>query len=201
MITEFLLNQTVDIFDTPEKWQALQDLQELQPHMMCHWLKRGADEVIKQFQSEPSAHWKCCPWDNPWEVWWHLEDLDEKSIGIGFGWPEWGFHLCSRDNRSIDQEVAKALMKSSNEEFRKLRDAFEDEHPKRSSIASDTSFNPFMGESLIRDRQRELAWYAAHDPQRFAKEMLKKARLITQDNELTGLIRLLNERSRIQVTH
>lgn len=63
-------------------------------------------------------------------------------------------------------------------------------------LCSDSTFNPFSGVSEGKARQRELAWYAAHETDRFVKEMSQHVRRITDDSTLTALVRNLNHRAK-----
>ena len=193
-----LQGQSVEIFNSLEKWNALFELHEQTSEIMNYWLAIGAKALIAEFKDNPSSGWVCQRWDQGHEVRWHLKEFGRESIGIGFGWTTWEFHLHLQGGSKDILNRAGVLLKTP--EFQPLLAVFEsqDNAPRRSgegSLACDVTFNPYSGVSAAEQRRRELAWQAAHETANFAGKMSSVIRQITENSTLTALLRDLNLRA------
>ena len=193
-----LLAQSVQIFGTLEKWNALFEIHGAAEAIMENWFEVGATALRHDFAKRPSTGWTCLEWENKRETKWVLSTFGSNSIHLGFGWPTWEYHLIFTAPAPYDEAKAKLLLKEP--EFQPLVSCFDPEGTSSKSggyhtLASDLTFNPFSGTGERDLRKRELAWYAAHDTRRFVDEMSSRVRLITDDPTLTALVGELNRRS------
>ena len=199
MINRDLLQQSVRIFDSQEKWNALFEIYSQSNDIIQAWMETGAEALRSDFAARPSVGWTCVEWEAKRETKWFISDLGRDSICLAFAWPYWEIHLFYKLPAEFDETEAKRLV--SLDEFRPLRALFAPEKtPDRGGkyrlLASDSTFNPFSGLSEEPLRQRELAWYAAHETDRFVKEVSNRMRQITDDAALTKLVRDLNRRAK-----
>ncbi len=195
-----LKEQSIAIFESLEKWNALFELYEQTNQIMDYWLSIGAKALIAEFKSNPPSGWNCQQWDQPHEVRWHLTEFGLESIGVGFGWNTWEFHLHLRGANKDVQNRAGSLLREP--EFQPLLAVFgsQDNTPPRfraGSIACDVTFNPYnSGQTSPEHRRRELAWQAAHQTEDFVGRMSSIVRRITENSTLTALLRDLNLRAK-----
>jgi hypothetical protein len=194
-----LLEEARRIFNSLEKWNALFEIHGQTDAIITNWLTEGAVALRKDFAETPSNGWSCKRWEADNETKWFLTDLGPESIGLVYAWPEWEFHLIYKNPAAFDDAKARSLLKESKIE--RLVDKFNpDEEPAKAggyrSLACDTKFNPFGGSTDRTARRRELAWYAAHETNRFVEEMSARVRRITDSDDLTKLIRELNQRAK-----
>ncbi len=185
-----LLDASVDVFDSLEKWNALFEIHKEADGIVEHWLTIGARAMEDAFNKQPSPGWVCEKWDKQHERRWYLAKFGPKSIGIGFGWPKWEFHLHAKGSEKFDGEKAVALLQTLR--FGSLRAKFPENFREGGCFAGNTTFLPY---GPCRDRKLQIAWYAAHKPKDFAEKMLAMVRDITACNELTELVSELNELS------
>lgn len=190
-----LLEQSVEIFGSLEKWEALFELYEQTGQIMNYWLATGAKALIEEFKNNPSLGWECRKWDQDYEVRWHLEKFGRDSIGIGFGWPTWEFHLHILRRSKDEQNCAAEILKKP--EFQPLLAVFgsQDNVPRRTgegSLACDVTFNPYSGVAAANERRRALAWQAAHQTEDFVRMMAAKIREVTDNPVLMELVQRIN---------
>ena len=193
-----LLEESVGIFNSPEKWNALFELYEQTGQIMDYWLAKGAKALIADFIANPSQGWVCQRWDQDHEVRWYLDQFGRESIGIGFGWPTWEFHLFVKGGNKVKQNLAAELLK--NPEFQPLLKVFgpQDNLPRRTgdgSLACNVTLNPIGSMTAAEPRRRELAWLAAHQTDEFVRGMSSEVRQITDNSTFTALVRDLNLRT------
>ena len=196
-----LLNQSVEVFNTLEKWNALFEVHDHSEEIMEHWLAIGAKALREEFDANPSQGWECQKWDAEHEVRWNLADFGREAIGIGFGWGKWEFHLHFKGNKPNCKVCAERLLKTT--EFRRLLAVFGTQEIIRGrsrdgSLAYDVTFNPFSNAADAEPRIREVAWHAAHQTADFVEKMSAKIRQFTENKKLTSLLIDLNQRSGIK---
>lgn len=190
-----LLQQSVSIFDTLEKWNALFEIHSLAGQIIETWMEEGACALRSDFAGRPSADWTCEEYEAKRETVWYLSELGRDSISLVFAWPLWEFHLIFKAPAPFDETEAKRLL--GTDEFQPLLANFNpDEVLNKAggyrSLASDSTFNPLSNVSEEPTRLRELAWYAGHKTDRFVDEMSKHVRRITDNRTLTALVMELN---------
>lgn len=199
MSNHLLLQQSAQIFNSLEKWNALFEIHDLSGQIIRLWMAKGAEALRADFAARPSEHWNCEVWEAKHETIWFLRDLGRDSISLVYAWETWEFHLLFKAPAPFDETMAKQIL--GQDAFQSLVANFDPEEVpskdgKYRPLASDSTFNPFGDSSEKLPRQRELAWYAAHESDRFVEEMSNRVRKITDDSTLTALIRDLNSRAR-----
>ncbi|HNY42214.1 MAG TPA: hypothetical protein PKJ41_17550 [Bryobacteraceae bacterium] len=198
-----LLEQSVRIFDSLEKWNALFEIHGAAGDIMANWFEIGATALRRDFDQRPSTGWTCLEWENKQETKWVLTAWGDQSIHLGFGWPDWEYHLIFTAPAPFDEARARTLLHEP--EFQPLAACFDQEEiaskgGKYRSLACDLRFNPFSGNRERDARKRELAWLAAHEPVRFVENMSSHVRQITDNPILSALVGELNRRTKTGVS-
>jgi hypothetical protein len=195
-----MIARSVEIFDKIEKWNAFFQIQEKIENIIEHWRLKGAMAIRAHFEREPSDGWTCDEWGNPKDTRWYLTNFGPQSIGIGFGWIEMELDIFFywESLEKYDLKLAAQLL--GTEQFSKIRQIFPDNANRHGRLAdgcfaSDENFTPYPEATDPVARRRVFAWHAAHEPDKFAKEIAEKIRSIIEDEEITKLIRSLNSLS------
>ena len=188
-----IIKQSIGIFDSQDKWDALFEIHNHSEEIIGHWLTIGAHALRESFAEHPI--WGCEIWGNAMDTRWYLKDDASKSLGIGFGWLEVEFHLHVYGSDTAKRMQAVTLLESR--EFKPLQELFElttsqARHPEEGSVAYNLTINPFSGARDTQVRVRELAWLAAHKTDYYAEKMGGIIRRLTDDERMTELFRELN---------
>ncbi len=194
-----LLKQTVEIFDTEEKWDAFFEIQNEIENITNYWLKIGARALRSSFQNDPK--WKCEPWAvEERDTHWYLSEFGSNSVGIGIGWPEVEMHLFLPTEQS-EYRLDEARRILQTLEFAPLLQVLslkiDSPRGNEGSLAFNSSFNPINGETDRVMRQRLLAWAAGHpEDSKYVDRMGAYIRQLTANTELTALFRKFNRQVR-----
>ena len=192
-----LLKQSISIFDTRDKWDALFEIHDQREAIIDHWLTIGARALRDSFAHDPV--WMCDKWDVERDTRWYLKDCGKDSVGIGFGWIEVELHLHLKDSPPDRYACAAELLAAPV--FKPLLELFELKTPPTHVSAGSLAYNPnpFGEDSDPQARQRELAWLAAHKTKCFVEKMGGGIRRLTDDSGHTGLFRELIRRNSSQI--
>lgn len=188
-----LLAQSISIFDTQDKWDALFELHNQSNRIIEHWLTIGAIALRESFADH--SQWGCEKWGSHlWDTRWYLKDFGEKSVAIGFGWGGVDLHLHLTDTPTDVDTRAAELISSST--FKPLLEILEltasTKYIYDGSLAYNSTINPFSGVTDAPVRQRELAWKAAHETEEYVRKMGGIIRRLTDDAGHTALFREFN---------
>lgn len=195
-----IISESKAIFNSLEKWLAVYEINQQLPAIIHGWLTAGAVALRRDFETKSCHEWKCSHWGCQRDSRWYLADLGWDSVGFGFGWPEFEFHLHLETGGSHDWQKAISLI--ANPEFEPLLSIFDARYsntPHRSregSLCSDRCFNPFSDAQDTYLRMHIIAWHAIHDQANFVENMSNKVRQITGNPSISGLIRKLNLQSK-----
>jgi hypothetical protein len=191
-----LLKQSILIFDTQDKWDALFEIHNHSNAIIDQWLTIGARALRKNFEGDPV--WGCEEWGAERDTRWYLKEFKNESVGIGFGWPEVEIHLHLIDNSTYRYTCAAELLATSS--FKPVLELFELQTPPKyvsdGGLAYNSSINPFSGAGDAQVRKRELAWQAAHKTEDYVRKMGAIIRRLTDNPIQTDLFRTLNHQIR-----
>ena len=106
-----LLAQSISIFDTQDKWDALFELHNQSNRIIDYWLTIGANALRESFAGDPQ--WGCGEWGSNRDVRWYLKEFGEKSVAIGFGYGvDLHLHLTGTPP-DVDTRAAELLSSSA----------------------------------------------------------------------------------------
>jgi hypothetical protein len=197
---ETIAQLAAESFTNLEAWSTFSELRSLYDDITWEWLKHGHNKLRKSFEDRPSPGWECSQWENPGESRWHLNEFVKDSIGLGIGWMDQGFYLTWPTANKQQYEAALTSL-NDQKEYASLKAVFNvSDKPYRIScgcLLGDEHYNPFTDDTSI-PRVPSIAWHAQDEPEIFAARMGEKVREITDNPELTGLIRKLNEEMGLQ---
>lgn len=189
-----LLEQSISIFDTQDKWDALFEIHNHSTEIIDYWLTIGARALRDSFAGD--RLWECEKWDCARDTRWCLKEFRTESVGIGFGWIEVELHLHLKDSKSYDYKRAVELLTSTR--FKPLLELFELKTPPirigDGSLAYNNTINHFSGAADTQVRQRELAWMAANKTEDYVKKMGGIIRRLTDNDIYTKLFCELNQK-------
>jgi len=209
-MNEELLKKAMDLFDTPEKWNAFLELCKLVDKdkgiLPPLWWKKLQTEVYNRelrYLSHEMPDWDIYVWGH-WDIKWFIRGEDEKKIGSYssllihfYAWLN-GTIRVTYDKLNVDK-VNKLI--NNNPRFDVIKTCFD-----RNDFDTD-KFNAntiaiekgnFVFESPF-DRNfpdsQILCWYAGNRTKEFADQIIAKVRKF-QTQEITDLFKEINKNCR-----
>jgi len=194
-----LLNQTLDLFDTPEKWYAFIEMANQKESMKMHYFKKVSTMVYKYFMENPVKGWVCETWNNHnLELRWYLEDFGKNSLALGIGW--WfQFVLHLTDTNSFDTNKINELLKTDYAIFLSKFDRIDRQFEQNCKIVEDRNyvFNSPYDYNFNESQVDYLAWFAGNQTDKFAEQIIRKVEVFRQNENLTKMLYELNQRAQI----
>ena len=141
----------------------------------------------------PSDGWRWAQWGSPSCTRWYLDKFEFGSLAIGLGWP-YHFHLHLGDSKRFNSGLIDEQLRTAK--YAKLLMPFgvQSKVPTGDSKAVEEHFNYTFGSPNDGGIPlAELAWYAAHETEKFVKQAVAKIEGFTRDMEMTNLLHDLNE--------
>jgi hypothetical protein len=201
MIQKELLNQAIEIFDTPEKWNAFVELSNQKEAIKWIYFQKLKHPLLNYFNANPVDGWICEPWGNPlYDLRWYLKDFGKNSLALAIGWT-FEFHLHIEDTINFDSLKINDLLKSDysillsafdriDRQFENNVKAMESRH-----YHFDSPFDFNFDNSHIDN----LAWFAGNKTQMFADQIIKKVDRFRKDKNLTKLLYDINSACQVKV--
>lgn len=191
------IKQAVNLFDTPEKWQAFLEL-ATDKDKLSKAMHQTAYEHLKAYflREYRISGWTYKPLDNETQsMIWYLGEYGENSICLEYGW-QGQLTLEARGGETYTK-VKQAAQLLETEQFTSLLAAFEriDEKGNGIYLANEAYNFSFGTLSDTRFDPAQLAWYGHFETEKFlAQIQVKIARF--QTPEMTALLGELNQRTR-----
>lgn len=187
------INQALQLFDTPEKWDAFVNLSRQTDKLKRAMTRTAVSRANSYFHRE-----HCAPGWSFKQIWtdelgmvWYLTPFGEYSIALVLAWSG-EFVLEVRSNKANEIETATQLLKDS--QFSVLMSCFErvdvwwdgrfvgrEKFNFSFGSPSDTRFGPYR-----------LAWHAHFETEKFLDQVNAKVARF-QTPEMTALLTELNE--------
>lgn len=189
---EKLIKQAIDLFDTPEKWEAFGELYRSYNAIKMRGFREMRDELYREELALQDPNWNVVKW-NDWDIRWELA-TEGKRLWIHF----WGDYLKIYVGNLDISKVQNLIM--SNERFNRIRQVF-NEHCRldgfdNNTLAFERQSNieyTFNNKTVIIKDSDELSWYVAHYPTEFKLQLLKKVRAL-QTPEMVELFKEIVEK-------
>jgi len=194
-----LYNQSLEMFDTAEKWIAFTDLAKQKDNFRNTYLNRAAQALFKYFTSNPVEGWTCEVWhNNVIDLRWYLTDFGKDSLALGVVW-NYHFTLHLMNKLRFDTNKVDALLKTEYSlimsSFDRVDRQFEPEikvMENRNYVFGDPCDSNFENEYIDR-----LAWYAGNQTEKFVSQIINKVERFTKNEKLTKMLYEINKRSEI----
>lgn len=190
-MNEELIQQAIQLFDTPEKWNAFIELMNRNGEIQNRWWKKLQNAVYDREIREPNPDWDIYIW-NYWDIMWYIKGQSTKSLAIHF----WGdaFRVYSNFGE-LDINKVSELIKEPR--FDCIRNAFDRiDGTNHETIAwehRNFSFGTIF-DCKFPD-SRSLSWYAGNKTEEFADQIIRKVRKL-QTPEITDLFKEINQKCR-----
>lgn len=188
-----LMNQALNLFDTPEKWNAFLELYSQRDEMRNQWYGKLRELSIKRFNTiDVVDGWSFKP-SNSIDMCWYLTEYGDQSIRIVFGW-------CAEMTLFYDGvnfSKMNDLMKNKRfspilEGFQKLDGVFQGNR-----IAYESRNFIFESPYDTKFDCDRLAWFAGNQTESFVDQIVKKVNRFRKDDNLTVLLGELNKEVRV----
>lgn len=190
MNREFL-NEAINLFDTPEKWNYFLELYSKKDQIKDLYFIKVQTDLNKIFrQIDVVENWDFSIKNNQYK--WFLKEFGEKSLCIYFNTHNGIFHFLG-DADNFDLDKVKAALKT--EYFAKILNFIEriDEiNDGWHLVIEKGNFNFSSAYDGNFDGDK-LAWYAGNRTEEFVNQIVEKVNRIRKSPELTQLLRELSE--------
>ena len=191
-MNEKLIQQAMDLFDTPEKWEAFGELYRSYNTIKTRGFKKMRDELYCDELAHKDPNWHVVKW-NDWDIRLELK-TEGKRLWIHF----WGDYLRIFVGYLDIQKVQDLI--TNNERYNKIQQVFS-EHCRLDGYDNNTlayekqndieyTFNNTR--VIIKDSD-QLSWYVGHYPSEFKAQLLKKVRSL-QTPEMVELFKEIVEK-------
>ena len=182
----------MDLFDTPEKWEAFGELYRSYNTIKTRGFKKMRDELYCDELAHKDPNWHVVKW-NDWDIRWELK-TEGKRLWIHF----WGDYFRIFVGNLNAQKVQELI--TNNERYNKIQQVFS-EHCRLDGYDNNTlayekqndieyTFNNTR--VIIKDSD-QLSWYVGHYPSEFKAQLLKKVRSL-QTPEMVELFKEIVEK-------
>lgn len=188
-----LINQALNLFDTPEKWNAFLELYSQRDGIRDHWYRKLIEISIKRFSTSDIVDgWSFKPGGGI-DMSWYLTEYGDQSIRIIFGWSAEMTLFYDGDNFSKLTELLKTKRFSPIlEGFQKLDGVFQGNR-----IAYESRNFIFESPYDTKFDYDRLAWFAGNQTVLFVDQIVKKVNRFRKDDNLTVLLGELNKEVRV----
>jgi hypothetical protein len=187
-MSEELAKQTLELFDTPEKWNTFIEMFRLKDEMRSQIFKNIKTKLLDYFNSNPIDDWSFKSWGSwNWDYKWFLTDFTAESVGIWMYGVEVGFYY-----DGTKREKVLALFNSSK--YSMLKKCFRPDNTDGNSLFYSEHGN-FQFDSND-DKNFDLdsiAGYLLNEPEKYITQVIEKVDNIRRNPEFARLIKELND--------
>jgi len=190
-MNEELLQKAMQMFDTPEKWNAFCELMNRNGEIQNRWWKNLQTEIYQRELSTGNPDWDIKIW-NFIEIKWFMRGENESSLLIYFRADGLRIYF---NNNYLDVDKVNDLIK--DQRFNIIKTCLEFDGSDSNTICWEERRFYFGNDTYkgkFRD-DRTLAWYAGNRTKEFADQVIEKVRKI-QIPEITALFKEINEKCR-----
>lgn len=183
-----LAKQTLELFDTPEKWNTFIEMANLRDEMRNQIFKNTKTKLLDYFNSNPVDGWSFESWGRwNWDYKWFLTDLTSESVGIWMNGVQVGFYY-----EGTKREEVLDLFNSYK--YSNLKKCFRPDYTDGNSLFYNEHGN-FQFDSTD-DKNFDLdsiAGYLLNEPEKYLEQVIKKIDKIRRNPEFVKLIKELND--------
>jgi hypothetical protein len=183
-----LAKQTLELFDTPEKWNTFLELSNLRSLMRNQIFEKTKIKLVDYFNLNPINEWSFLNWgqDN-WDYKWFLTNCTENSLGIWMNGVQVGFYY-----QGVKRVQALELFNSSK--YSDLKKCFRPDY-ENGSILFYYEHGNFIFDS-INDENFDLdsiAGYLLNEPEKYMNQVVEKVDNVRRNPEFLNLLKELNQ--------
>ncbi len=188
---EELLNRSISLFDTYDKWNAFLDLADARIELKNFLYRKGKAEITQYFNTKDLKEgWSFTSWNN-WDYQWYLTEFGKDSLCIWM----YGNRIGLWCNGNLF-DLTKVSTMLSNSKYSVLLSLLRNDETgtgdwKVIEYGNFVFSSPFDGK-IGPDR---LAWFVANHTAEYIKQLAEKVNRF-RDPEMTKLLREINEHSK-----
>ena len=195
MTHQEILNHAPSLFDTSEKWNIFTEIANTLENIRHHWFEIAAEEIRRHFIAYPSVGWIVQTSSNSEDVALYLEDYN-PGLHIAF-YQRYEFGLYLYHTGNFDSDKITSMLRERG--YSKIYTCFDRLDRSLEANVKIQTRRPFKfgcpNDGNI--PPEELAWYAGNKKDEFVKQAIEQIEKITKDEDITDLIRKLNQNTRI----
>lgn len=188
-----LLNQTMAIFDTPEKWNSYLELKNAFNQIKAQWINKLRNNISGVFNKNKLDGWEFKQSESHLQFKWYLKDFGPNSLSILMSYAQIGLWVWP-DNFDV-QKINDLLL---SDEYKSLGDTF---IPDKTSdcnkwVLLESGKFYFESQDDGKFEFDNLLWYAEHQTDSFLNQLIAKVDRIRRDDKLTNLLREINQKTK-----
>ena len=194
-MNEELILKAMELFDTPEKWNAFNELASKRNALFGRWWKKLQTKVFQIERNEMPDDWDIdCFWDTNFR--WYIKGDKPQSLCIHFFIPNneimrlrvfYGFG-------ALDQNKVSELYQSKFSVINSCFDRLDNSSPDTIGMEYGNYTFGSIYDGNFPDNYT-LSWYAGNRTEDFANQIIAKVRKF-QTPEITALFKEINEKCR-----
>lgn len=195
-----ILNKAIELFDSPEKWNAFVELANQKETIKWLYFQKAKQPILKYFNDNPVDGWVCEPWGNPnFDIRWYLKDFGKSSLALAVGWT-FHFVLHLEDLTNFDGNKINDLLRTDYSKFLSAFDRVDRQFEPQLKIVEvrNYSFDSPHDANFDDNNLDKLAWFVGNKTQIFTEQLIRKVEKFRQSAELTKMLYELNEKSRLK---
>ena len=182
-MNEELIKKAMQMFDTPEKWNAFRVLVE--SNIVDRWWKKLQTEVYQRELRAGDPDWDIRVWTN-WDIKWFPKKDPENALMIHFCGDTFNlpFNFGYLDTNKVNKLI-------EDHRFNVIKTCFDRYDGSDSNQIGWETRNFSFGTTSEFRTAMNLCWYAGNETEEFANQIIKKVRKF-QTPEVTELFREIN---------
>ena len=184
-----LLNQTVSMFDTPDKWNSFLELVAAKEEIKNLWYQKFKTQVAKAFlENNIVDDWSFTSW-NTWDFRWYLTEFGKESFCIWMFGNRIG--LWVNPNVHDSQKITELL---NTDKFSLIMTVLRPDEVFNGDWKlvefGNFDFNSPYNSQFDPDR---LAWFVGNKTEEITSQLVQKIDKIRKDKVITSLLKELNK--------
>lgn len=198
-----LFNQALELFDTPEKWNAFLEMAAQKESMKLYYFQKLKQPLLKHFlQENADEHWVCdTSWGDPkYDFRWYLKDFGRGSLSLALGWG-FQFTLHLEDTNTFDTNIMNDLLKTDYSLILSSFDRVDRQFEPNWKVVEERyySFGSPYDYNFDAYNYDKLAWFAGNKTDMFVEQIIRKVEVFTKNQALTKMLYDLNQRAKIKL--
>lgn len=194
-----LLNKAIDLFNSPEKWNAFLELAAQKELIKYQYFQRAKQPLLKYFNENRVDGWVCEPWGDPnFDLRWYLKDFGKGSLALVVGW-RFQFVLFLENSSNFDSNKINDLLKTEYSQILSTFDRVDKQFDFQQKIVEVRNyiFDSPYDSNFDENHLDQFAWYVGNQTEKFVEQIIRKVEKFRQSAELTKMLYELNDRTRI----
>ena len=173
-----MLEKAIQLFDTPEKWDAFCELCNSREEIEKRWWIKLLNEIEKRERKSGMPDWDICVKDE--NIWWYIKGENDDTLLINF----WKEDTRVYFDEGLSPKKVKDFLK--NPKFEVIKNCFDrNEGSDNEEVICLEKHNFSFGDNVS---EQTLLWFSGNKTEELADQIIAKVRKF-QTHEITALFK------------